>query len=465
MGFGPIVGAANDLADHPQKPGPRSRSVVLGSTHMIRSQLVVLALVILACARPVTPPPTNPPTNPRTPVSPLAAPDGIELVESWPVETTLDDPTIPEAHEVWRAMIASARERLDFLHFYGASEAGGRLEPVIDAITEAARRGVRVRFVFDASFHERQPEIPDRLATISGVEVRILDLRPITGGVQHTKLFVVDDAEAYVGSQNFDWRSLEHIQELGVRLRDSTLVARVREVFELDWALAGGQTLEARASAADPADPMTPGIVVTEDDGPVETTFRGERVRARVVASPRDLLPRDESWEWPALRDAIAAARSRVRLQVMSYQIRGHDGDDWPELDQLLRATAARGVRVEIVVSSWETRPGRIEALQSLAQVDGIEVRLVTIPEASTGFIPYARTVHAKYATVDGRRAWLGTSNASGDYFLRSRNVGLYVEGPAFVGALDTYFDRVWTSTYAAPVDPTRVYERPRIAE
>ena len=395
---------------------------------------------------------TSPPTSPE--LDPLATPDGIELVESWPVETTLDDPSIPEAHEVWLEMIASARERLDFLQFYGASEPGGRLEPVIDAITEAARRGVRVRFVFDASFHERQPEIPDRLAAISGVEVRVLDLRPITGGVQHTKLFVVDDAEAYVGSQNFDWRSLEHLQELGVRLREPTLVARVREVFELDWALAGGQTLEVRE-----------GLVVTPDDGAIETTFRGEIVRARVVASPRDLLPRDESWEWPALRDAIGTAQERVRLQVMSYQVRGHDGGDWTELDDLLRATAARGVRVELVVSSWETRPGRIEALKSLAQVAGIEVRLVAIPEASTGFIPYARTVHAKYATVDGRVAWLGTSNASGDYFLRSRNVGLFVEGAAFARPLDAYFDRVWNSAYASPVDPRRVYERPRIGE
>lgn len=98
-------------------------------------------------------------------------------------------------------------------------------------------------------------------------------------------------------------------------------------------------------------------------------------------------------------------------------------------------------------------------------QVEGIEVRLVTIPEASTGFIPYARTVHAKYATVDGLAAWLGTSNAGGDYFLRSRNVGLFVEGAAFARALDAYFDRVWTSAYAAPVDPTRTYERPRIGE
>lgn len=26
-----------------------------------------------------------------------------------------------------------------------------------------------------------------------------------------------------------------------------------------------------------------------------------------------DLLPRDESWEWPAVRDAVASARSRCR--------------------------------------------------------------------------------------------------------------------------------------------------------
>lgn len=415
---------------------------------MSRRALVLAVLALFACATPATPPPTSAASVPRA-----AAPDALELVESWPVETTLDDPSMPEAHEVWLEMIGAARERLDFLHFYGASEPGGRLEPVIEAIAAAVRRGVRVRFVFDASFHAKQPEIPDRLAAMPGVEVRILDLRPLTGGVQHTKLFVVDDAEAFVGSQNFDWRSLEHIQELGVRVREPALVRQVREVFELDWALAGGATLEqARAAIGGAA-------------APVDTTFRGEPVRAWMVASPRDLLPREESWEWPRLRAAIEGARERVRLQVMSYQIRNHGGGDWRELDDALRAAAARGVRVELIVSSWETRPGRIEALQDLARVEGIEVRLVDIPEASSGFIPYARTVHAKYATIDGALAWLGTSNAGGDYFLHSRNVGLFVEGAAMARALDAYFDRVWTSAYASVVDPARTYERPRIGE
>jgi phosphatidylserine/phosphatidylglycerophosphate/cardiolipin synthase-like enzyme len=385
-------------------------------------------------------------------------PDGLELVESWPVETNLDDLELPEAHEVWPEMIAGAEQRLDFLEFYGASEPGGRLEPVIDAIRDAAARGVRVRFVFDAGFRERQPEVPARLAEIPGVEVRSLDLRAITGGAQHAKLFVVDDREAFVGSQNFDWRSLEHIDELGVRLREASLVRGARAVFELDWAMAGGASFpEASAGLA------ARGLTI--DAEPSDTRFRGAAVRARLVASPRDLLPTTAAWEWPALRAGIEGARERVRLQVMSYQVRGRGEDRWEELDGALRAAASRGVRVELLVSAWDTRPGRIEALQSLARVPGLEVRIATIPEARRGFIPYARTVHAKFATFDRRLGWVGTSNAGGDYFLRSRNVGVIVEGAAFAAALDAHFGRLWSSDHARPVDPDAVYEAPRIGE
>lgn len=382
----------------------------------------------------------------------------LELVESWPVETTLDDPSLREAHEVWREMIERAEHELDFLEFYGATEPGGRLEPILRAIEDAAARGVRVRFVFDSGFAARQPEVPARLEAIEGVEVRRLDLRASTGGVQHAKLFVVDGREVYVGSQNFDWRSLEHIQELGLRARAPELVRGVRAIFELDWAVAGGASPEAaRASVS------AQGLSI--DETPSDASFRGEAVRARLVASPRDLLPTPGAWEWPLLRARLDAAHTRVRLQVMSYQVRGHDDEAWDELDAALRAAAARGVHVELLVSAWETRPGRIEALQSLARVPGIEVRLATIPEARRGFIPYARTVHAKYATIDGAHGWLSTSNAGGDYFLRSRNVGVLVEGASFTAALDVYFERLWSSAYVRPVDPDAVYEAPRISE
>lgn len=45
------------------------------------------------------------------------------------------------------------------------------------------------------------------------------------GGVQHAK---------YFGSQNFDWRAIEHIQELGLRVRVPEVVQALGALFEYD---------------------------------------------------------------------------------------------------------------------------------------------------------------------------------------------------------------------------------------
>jgi phosphatidylserine/phosphatidylglycerophosphate/cardiolipin synthase-like enzyme len=90
---------------------------------------------------------------------------------------------------------------------------------------------------------------------------------------------------------------------------------------------------------------------------------------------------------------------------------------------------------------------------------------MVTIPQHSSGFIAFARTIHSKILVVDEERAWIGTSNWKGDYFHHSRNVGLVVEGRSFGARLGASFADLWQSTYAEAVDPARVYEAPRIAE
>jgi phosphatidylserine/phosphatidylglycerophosphate/cardiolipin synthase-like enzyme len=66
---------------------------------------------------------------------------------------------------------------------------------------------------------------------------------------------------------------------------------------------------------------------------------------------------------------------------------------------------------------------------------------------------------------VDGETAWLGTSNWERDYFYESRNCGVFVEGRSFGGELQRFFDRGWSSPYAAPVDPKAAYEAPRIGD
>ena len=77
----------------------------------------------------------------------------------------------------------------------------------------------------EQSFVKVYPDTIDRLAT-AGAVVRRADFTP---GILHAKYIVVDQRTCYLGSQNFDWRALEHIVELGARFDDAILVRNPRE--------------------------------------------------------------------------------------------------------------------------------------------------------------------------------------------------------------------------------------------
>lgn len=52
------------------------------------------------------------------------------------------------------------------------------------------------------------------LLCLAGAQVREVDLKAVTGGIVHTKLWVIDQKHFYVGSANMDWRSLSQVQQL-----------------------------------------------------------------------------------------------------------------------------------------------------------------------------------------------------------------------------------------------------------
>src|SRR5678816_2321717 len=111
---------------------------------------------------------------------------------------------------VWLDMIGAARSSIDLGQFYASNQQPSRLEPVVRALEAAVARGVRVRFLAELGFVKTYPDTLERLAR-AGAQVRHLDLKPTPGGILHAKYFIVDDREAFFGSQNFDYRSLEHI--------------------------------------------------------------------------------------------------------------------------------------------------------------------------------------------------------------------------------------------------------------
>jgi phosphatidylserine/phosphatidylglycerophosphate/cardiolipin synthase-like enzyme len=417
--------------------------------------LAFLALgisVFLLLAAPLLPGATSE-AAPLPGANAVPAPPPLQLVESFPVETDLDHSDIPDAHDVWIAMIHGAGETLDFAEFYASNEPASRLEEVVREIERAAERGVRVRFLGDEGFAQTYPETLARLAGRPHVTVRRFDVRARMGGVLHAKYFLVDHQEAFLGSQNFDWRALTHIQELGVRIREPRLVAALQDVFEMDWALAAG---EEPASPREPAEDRT-GLF------PLSLLCEGDTVRVTPAFSPRDWLPDESLWDLPQIVRLIDTAEKSVRVQLLSYRAVGRDGSYFDDLESALRRAAARGVEVRLLLADWCKRAGTIEGLQSLEPLPGIEVRLVTIPPWSGGPIPYARVIHAKYLVVDGRRAWLGTSNWEKSYFHTSRNVGLVIEGGRIPAHLDRFFLDGWESPYASPVDPCAVYEPPVI--
>ncbi|MEM7518937.1 MAG: phospholipase D-like domain-containing protein, partial [Planctomycetota bacterium] len=303
-------------------------------------------------------------------------------------------------------------------------------------------------------FHKTYPKTLDRLNSIEGIEVRLLDLKKRTGGVQHAKFALIDGRQTFLGSPNFDWRSLEHIQELSALIDSAEVTAFYRSVFELDWRLAGGEEVPENDAALRTGAPAPK----------VKLKYRDQTVQVTPVASPKGLIPcaHDACWDLPRLLELIDGAKSTVRLQLLSYKPAYRNRTYFAELDNALRRAAARRVRVEMMVANWSQTRGRIEALKSLQVLPNVEVKIVTMPEWSGGFINFARVVHSKYLVADGARSWIGTSNGSGDYFTASRNVGLIVEGGAFGADLDRYFERLWKSgDYAKTVDPCAEYAAP----
>ena len=392
----------------------------------LRLSVVFFVAALVGCARDALPPaPAAPPDR---------GADVIELGESWPAETTLDHADVRDASAIWPEMIDRARRTLDVEQFYASGETGApaKLEPSIAAVERAARRGVVVRFIVDEKLAKTYPETSARLAR-AGVEVRAITRFAPKGGVQHAKFFVVDHEEAWLGSQNFDWRSLEHIQALGVRTNVPAVAGGLEAIFERDWsgAPARAESREAQAIFASPA---------AAERAPVRVTF---------VASPRGDLPDEGAWDLPRIVRALDGAQKSVRVQVLTYGTKERDGSPFHELDDALRRAAARGVTVRLLVSSW--MKGKEAPLVELAASSpNVEVRVLTIPRASSGEIPFARVVHAKYMVADDRVAWVGTSNWEGDYFTRSRNVGVVVEGQSFASRVARFFDDGWSSVYAA---------------
>ena len=377
--------------------------------------------------------------------------NNIELVESIPVETSLDNPDIRNTQEVWLEMINSAQKSLDIEQFYISNEKGEPLDTVLNAIVVAANRGVIVRIIVDGEMFRTYPDDVTWLEQQSkNITKHVIDFKSLAGGIQHAKFFIVDGKEIFLGSQNFDWRALKHIHELGVRIK-SSIVLRYLNMFNFDWYY---------SERNDGVNWLTDSSMVyaIRRNSQLIYTPVYDTINPIAVFSPKEFLIDGifSKWDLTSIVKMIIEAKSEITLQFLSYNPVTKDGY-WEEIDTALINASKRGVKVKLLVSDWNLSKTAVEHFKELIKYPNFEVRYTSIPDYSGGFIPYARVEHCKFITADNY-TWIGTSNMSHDYFYESRNVGLVVESEKFTQRVGDIFFKSWNSEYARPIESTGEY-------
>lgn len=385
----------------------------------------------------------------------------FQIVESVPEATIYGEPGVPRTQPTWLKMINGAQHSIDIAAFYIVEHPGTGLTPVLDALAARARAGIPVRLLVDHTFLERNPDSVAWLRKVPGITVRVLPMDQLTGGVLHAKYMIVDAKTVFVGSQNWDWRALDQIHEIGARIENTRFAATFESAFEFAWNVAETHDLSklAREAVKPPAfAPVTaqdPVVLEGDSDAPLV---------AFPAFSPPVLLPKWVTAEQPALVNMIEASQHVVRVQVMTLSAIRHYGPKgwWPEVDTALRDAAARGVQVRIIVADWAMGEPMQSYLKSLAALPNIEIKFSTLPPSPHGFIPYARVEHAKYAVADDRSVYIGTGNWESSYFNASVDASVFVHGRGPAATLTRIFDRDWNGPYVKPLQLDQHYAPPR---
>jgi len=398
------------------------------------------------------------------------------LVESIPQHFQLQS-RWPQTYDTWLKMIQSAQTSIDIASFYwslvGGSNSLGGSEgaDIFTALIIAIERGVHVRIIQTMP----SPAFPQNdtayLASLgSNVEVRSIDMpKFFQAGIVHTKFMIVDRSSLYVGSANYDWRSLSQVKELGIAFQNCANPAGedLTKIFEVYWTVAKRNTLPSYLDW--PKNTWTdytfhhPAPITIS---PMSSTADSESGHCSLASAPKEFCPPARTSDLDAILWTIAAAKTSICISVMDYSpsfLYTSKPRYWSVIDQALRTAAFdRGVKIRLLMSKWNyTNPTLYAQLRSLANLcnnsacasvgGSLDVKLFVVPDDPAGSSPHTRVNHAKYMVTDSS-SYIGTSNWSADYFISTAGVGIVLDHAMVRGDLQGVFDRDWNSQFVVPL-------------
>ena len=289
------------------------------------------------------------------------------------------------------------------------------------ALTEAVKRGVRVRLLYDHVSSRRYPRFKETKSklTAAGIEWHeMMPIKPFKGKWRrpdlrnHRKLLVVDSKVAFMGSQNMIDSSYllpgnikigRHWKDLNIKITGE-IVMELETVFAMDWYTETGERLGAQIELVDDPD---------------------------VDEVPMQLLPSGPGYlTIPNLRLFTGLVhRAQQKLSLTSPYFVPDDS-----LLEAITTAAYRGVAVELFVSEQAD-----QFVVQHAQASYYDVLL----EAGVRIYLYPKptVLHAKHFTVDDMVGIIGSSNMDYRSFGLDYEITLMSTGAEFVADLQGVAD------------------------
>ncbi len=254
-------------------------------------------------------------------------------------------------------------------------------EKVLNALADAAIRGVRVRVMVEKTPYgggSNFEKIKKRLGA-AGIDVK--PGNPVFR-YTHEKAMVIDGTEAWVMTCNLTNSSFERNREYLVHITDPAEVKEIEKVFSADWH------------------------------------------RVAYAPSVKDLVWSPENAR-EKVEHLLKSAKESIYMEEEEFQDR--------EILETVKAARKNGVEVKIILPQREIDRPPSETLVGELRHAGAEIRGMKAPY-----------LHAKLIIVDGKEAMVGSTNLTPGSLDLNRELSILITRPGDVAQLAQFFDWDW---------------------
>ncbi len=359
--------------------------------------------------------------------------DELIIVQSVANNTIPLHPDSEDTLNVWLNLIKNAKKEILIQMPYMISKNGNRMEWLVKALKDSAGNGVKVKILLDEMFTQKMTFTIANLRKYKNIEYKIVDIKEIPNSIQHAKIIIIDSENIFLGSQNFDYRALDEINEIGVLIKNKSLAKNFRDVFNFIWHQSTNKTTHGY---------NLENIITNRN--PVFVSFKDEKVKIYPCFSPVDMFEETHNILISEIVDIIDNTDDNLFLSVMTF----NPTKNWTDISDALIRAEKRGVKINLMFADWTLKKSTNKLKKLKNQMPNATIKIATIPQSET-FIPYARVVHTKYIISDSKTVLITTANFEEDYFYKNIDAGLVLQSKNIAKIFEDIFNDMFNSEFA----------------